>query len=309
MFKQKHQRLCILPFFLLFMPFAACAQLSETYRAWNQPVAPFRIIDNVYYVGASDISSFLITTPQGHILLEGGFAETAPLIEKSIRDLGFKPEDVKILLTSHAHFDHAGGLAELKKLTGAGIIVSQAEAKMLEQGGKGDFHYGDQLPFPPVKADRIITDKEEIQLGGVVLTAHLTPGHTPGCTTWTMTTTHEGKSYDIVFMGSISIPGYTLTGNKHYPNIAADHAQSFETLKSLPCDVFLAPHGFNFCLKEKMAKRNEKTNPFIDPAGYQKAIEQAKQDYETRLNSERNPEKPKPGTVTIFNVDQASRLR
>jgi metallo-beta-lactamase class B len=262
------------------------AQLDEPYRSWNQPVAPFHIIGNIYYVGVADVSSFLITTPQGHILLEGGFAETAPLIEKSIGELGFKLTDVKILLNSHAHFDHAGGLAELKQLTGAKLIVSEPEAEMLVRGGKGDFQYGDKLLFPPVKADQVVKDKDEIQLGGVTMTAHITPGHTKGCTTWTMKATEGGKSYDVVFMGSISIPGYKLMNNTNYPNIAADYAHSFEVLKTLTCDVFLAPHSFNFNLKKKMAKRNEQVNPFIDPEGYEKAIEQAEKDYKKQLNSE-----------------------
>ena len=278
------QRLCVLSLPVLLGPWMAVAQPTDTFRSWNQPVVPFRIIGNVYYVGASDVTSFLITTPAGHILLEGGFAETAPLIEKNVRELGFKLEDVKILLNSHAHFDHAGGLAELKRLTGARLIVSEPEAEMLARGGRGDFHYGDQLPFPPGKADRIIGDKGEIQLGGVVMTALLTPGHTKGCTTWTMKTTEEGKSYDVVFMGSISIPGYRLTNNTNYPNIAADYARSFKILKALPCDVFLAPHGFVFSLKEKMAGKGGKTNPFIDPQGYRKTIENAEHDYENQLH-------------------------
>ena len=271
---------------LLLSPWVMKAQSTETFRSWNQPIAPFHIIGNVYYIGASDVTSFLITTPAGHIVIDGGFVETAPLIEKNIRDLGFKLEDVKVLLSSHAHFDHAGGLAELKRLTGARLIASEPEAQQLARGGKGDFHYGDWGAFPPVTADQTVKDGEKVELGGVTLTAHLTPGHTKGNTTWTMKTSEGDRSYDVVVMGSLSAPGYKLVNNTNYPNIVADYTHSFAVLKKLPCDVFLSQHGFNFSLKEKMAGKDGKENPFIDPAGYRKAIEQADRSLEKQLKRE-----------------------
>src|SRR6185295_12695007 len=162
------------------------AQYTKATPAWNQPVKPFRIIGNIYYGGAFEVSSFLITTPKGHILLDSGFAETVPLIADGIKRLGFKIEDVKILINSHAHYDHAGGLAQLKRLTGAQLMLSEADAALAANGGKGDFQWGDALTYEPVKADRILNDKDRIELGGVEMIARLTPGHTKGCTTWIM---------------------------------------------------------------------------------------------------------------------------
>jgi metallo-beta-lactamase class B len=264
------------------------AKRDARFCSWNRPVTPFRIIGNIYYVGAGDISSFLITTPAGHILLETGFAETAPLIRESVTKLGFKLEDIKILLVTHEHFDHAGGLAELKSLTGARLIASEAEAASLASGGRGDFQFGDKLAFRSVKADQIVRDKDTISLGGVVMTARLTPGHTKGCTTWTMKVTEGDKSYEVVFMGSVSIPGYKLTDNVNYPDIASDYAHSFEVLKELPCEVFLGMHGFDFALKEKMLRleKGEEPNPFIDSQGYRQAIEKAERNYKNQLAKE-----------------------
>src|SRR6185436_13212838 len=193
------------------------------------------------YVGASDITSFLITTPAGHILIDGGFEETVPLIRASVKKLGFRLEDVKFLLNNHAHYDHAGGLAMLKKLTGAKLVVSEGDAPLLAAGGHGDFAFGDKYLFPPVQADRTVRDGDTVSLGGVTLTAHLTPGHTKGCTTWTMKVKDGDRTRDVVFAGSLSVlPGVTLAVNPKYPGIAADYAHSFAVLKALPCDIFLS---------------------------------------------------------------------
>ena len=276
----------------LVFPFAAGAlraQSTEVWRSWNQPVEPFRIIGNVYYVGASDIASYLITTPAGHILLEGGFTETAPLIRANVRKLGFKLTDIKILLSSHAHLDHAGGLAELKQATGARLIAGSADAPLLASGGHGDFYWGDRLLFPAVKADETVADGSTVELGGVVLTARLTPGHTRGNLTWTMRTEADGRGYDVVFVGSVSAPGYQLVGNRAYPEIAADFAQSLTLLKALPCDVFLAPHGVFFGLTAKRRRQAEgaKPNPFIDPTGYHEALGKAEAALNAQLEQER----------------------
>lgn len=167
---------------LLLVPVLAHAQADPTSRSWNQPVEPYRIAGNLYYVGASDITSYLITTPEGNIVLDGGFAETAPMIAANIQKLGFKVEDVKILLSTHAHFDHAGGLAELKKRTGAPLYAGAADADLLARGGNGDFAFGDKLQFPPVQVDHPVHDGDRVSLGGTTLVAHATPGHTRGCT-------------------------------------------------------------------------------------------------------------------------------
>lgn len=258
----------------LFSASPAQAQPTDFFRAMNRPAQPFRVVSNIYYVGASDIASYLIVTPQGHILIEGGFVESAPLIEQNIRELGFKVEEIKLLLTSHAHFDHVGGLAELKRRSGATLVATAPEAEMLQRGGQGDFHYGDSLQFPAVVADRIVADGDTVELGGVVLTAHLTPGHTKGSTTWTMRTAGKDAALDVVFMASLSTPRYDLVSNPAYPNLGADILRSVAKLRALPCDVFLAPHGFAFSLERKRGQLGTEPNPFIDLAGYRSALEQ-----------------------------------
>lgn len=237
---------------------------------WNQPVRPFRIVGNIYYVGASEVSSFLITTPKGHILLDSGFAETVPLIAEGIKQLGFRIEDVKILINSHAHYDHAAGLAELKRLTGGQLMLSEPDAALVANGGKDDFQWGDTLTYEPARADRILKDKDRVELGGLSMIARLTPGHTRGCTTWLTKVTEDGREYDVVFVGSTTAPGYTLVDNPRYRNIVADYQYTFRLLRSLPCDVFLGPHGSFFNLKEKAERlaRGGKQNPFIEDKSY-----------------------------------------
>jgi metallo-beta-lactamase class B len=187
-------------------------QYTKAHAEWNQPIKPVRIIGNIYYVGASEVSSFLIITPQGHILLDSGFAETVPLIVKGVKQLGFKMADIKVIINSHAHYDHAAGLAELKRLTGAELALSEQDAALVANGGKGDFQWGDTFTYEPVKADRILKDMDRVELGGITLTARLTPGHTKGCTTWAMKANEEGKDYDVVFVGSVTAPGYKTRG-------------------------------------------------------------------------------------------------
>jgi metallo-beta-lactamase class B len=275
-------------FSLLFLIVSASfvpGQADPTSRAWNKPVPPFRIVGNLYYVGATEVCSFLITTSQGHILLDGGFVETAPQIEQNIATLGFKLEDVKILLNSHAHFDHAGGLAELKKKTGAKLIASPRDAELLKSGGHGDFRFGDTLTFPPVEVDQIIGDGESIELGGQKLTAHLTPGHTKGNTTWITKVSDGAKSYDAVFAGSPTALDYQLVGKESYPGIAADFEKTFAVLKKLPCDVFLSDHGsfFSFLEKRERLARGENQNPFIDADGYKKFVMLYEKEFHDKL--------------------------
>lgn len=267
------------------------AQYAKEVPEWNRPVEPFRIIGNIYYVGANDLTSYLIKTPAGSILLDSGFAETVPQIESNIKKLGFDLRDVKILLNSHAHYDHCGGLAALKQATGAKLFVSRADAVLIENGGKGDYLFGDRLQFKPAKVDRLLDDGDKVELGGTVLTAHLTPGHTKGNTTWTMTVTENGKRYDVVFVGSTTInPGTKLVGNEKYPGIAEDYAKSFRVLKSLHCDVFLGPHGRFFSLTEKAQKIREQSspNPFIDPDSYANFIEDTEKEYLDQLKKEQS---------------------
>jgi metallo-beta-lactamase class B len=268
---------------LLSVPVAARGQANEQFRAMNQPVAPFHIIGNIYYVGASDIASYLIVTPAGDILLDGGFVETAPQIEANIQTLGFKLADVKVLLSSHEHLDHAGGLAELKRLTGAEFVAMAEEVPTLTSG----------TSFPSVTPDRVIHDGDTVSLGGMTLTAHLTPGHTRGCTTWTMVTQDGGKPYNVVFVGSATVlPNYKLTDRPGapatYPGIEADYEKTFRVLKSLPCDVFLGAHGSFYSLvqKREAMSKNPAQNPFIDPAGYQAYIARAEAAFQAELQRE-----------------------
>lgn len=276
---------------LVLLPAPAACQADPTSRSWNQPVEPFRIAGNLYYVGASDVAAYLIATPEGHILLDGGFVETVPLIRESVKKLGFRIEDVKILLNTHAHYDHAGGLAELKALSGARLHASEADAPALARGGKGDPVLGDQLPFPPVQADTLVKDGDTVTLGGSTLTARLTPGHTAGCTTWTMKVDDGGNTLDAVIVCSASIlPTAKLGSEPSYPGIAEDYARTFRTLRALPCDLFLAAHGSFYNLKEKaerLRKGEKGPNPFVDPEGYRSYVNSSEKAFRERLAAER----------------------
>ena len=273
---------------LLFAAGNLYAQKSDEDREKNQPIPPFRIIGNIYYVGAKEISSFLITTPAGHVVIDGGFAETAPQIEANIAQLGFRLADVKILLNSHAHFDHAGGLAELKEKTGAKFMAMKEDVDVLARGGRDDFFFGDRLLFAPIKADRELGDGDKVELGGMTLGARLTPGHTKGCTTWLTTVEDGGRKFDVVFVGSTSVPGYRLLGNAKYPTMKDDYAKTFALMKKLPCDVFLGSHGSFFGLIKKAGTLAQKPprNPFIDPDGYREYLDWSERAFREQLARE-----------------------
>jgi metallo-beta-lactamase class B len=267
-------------------------ETRKSWDAWNAPMKPFRIIGNVYYVGAEGVSSFLVTSKAGHILLDTGFEATVPQIQENISKLGFKWQDIKIILNSHAHLDHAGGDALMKQLTGATLLSSAADAAQLASGGTTDFtpYSTNLMAFPPARADRILKDGQQVTLGDCTLVCHLTPGHTKGATTWTMDAREGEKVYHVLFFSSTSIlDGVALVGNAKYPNIAQDYSQTFQKLEQLPCDVFLAPHGSFFGLHEKRERleHGEKTNPFIDPGAFQSFIRGAHRDFEERLQRER----------------------
>jgi metallo-beta-lactamase class B len=209
------------------------------------------------------------------------------LIQASIKKLGFKFKDTKILLISHAHFDHDAGSAKIKELTGAAYMVMDGDVPVVESGGKADFQYGN-LPatlYPPTKVDRVLHDGDEVRLGGTAMVAHLTPGHTKGCTTWTMKVTEGGKSYNVVIIGSPNVnPGYKLVNNAAYPEIAQDYERMWRVLKSLPCDIFLGAHGSYFGMTEKYPRlQGGGANPFIDPEGYQKYVSQKEQEFLAEL--------------------------
>jgi metallo-beta-lactamase class B len=251
---------------------------------WHEPFPAHKVVGNVYYVGSKDLATFLITTPEGHVLINSGFDRTVPLIQKSVESLGFKMTDVKFLLASHAHSDHVEGLAQLQKATGAKVYVMRGDDQVIASGGKGQYFYRTSR-WEPCKVDRILADRDEVKIGGVTLIARLTPGHTRGCTTWTWRVDDGGKKYDVVVVGSPNVnPGFQLVGNKDYPEIAADFARTFEVLKSLPCDVFLGAHGSYYGMLERyeLAKKGQ-TNPFVNPEGYKEFVAQKERTFRKTL--------------------------
>lgn len=244
---------------------------------YEVPFAAHHVIANIYFVGTKGQANYLITTPAGNILVNSGLETTVPMTKESIAKLGFKYGDTKILLISHAHFDHDAGSALVVKETGAKYDVMDSDVAVVESGGKNDFNYGDkggENLYPAVKVDRVLHDGDTVSLGGTVLTAHKTPGHTKGCTTWTMKVKDGGKTLDVVIVGSPNVnPGYVLVGNKKYPGIAQDYEKTFQVLKSLPVDVFLGAHGAYYGMDAKYPKMTAGgANVFIDPAGYKAYI-------------------------------------
>ena len=261
----------------------------------NQPFPAHKVIGNIYFVGTVNLGTYLITTPQGHILINTDFEETVPAIRASVEKLGFKFTDIKIILGSHAHGDHMEGDAMVKELTAARVMAMEQDVPALKRMmPKGKEH--------PV--DRVLHDGEEVKLGGTVLTAHLTAGHTKGCTTWSLKATEAGKSYDVVIVCSVGWnPGYVLVNNKDYPQIAEDYIRSFATLRKLPCDVFLAAHSPFYSMAEKYAQMNQagakpfvdpktpgnfQSNPFIDKAGYLAYIDLKEKQFNEEFERQKN---------------------
>jgi len=249
-------RAIVVSFFL-----AATTLVAQGNPDWHREFPGFKIAGNIYYVGTADLASYLITTPQGHILINTDFKEDVPLIKKSVEQLGFAYKDIKIVLISHAHADHDEGTGLVRGDTGAKLMVMDADVPEEERSAPGR---------PGAHVDRVLHDGDTVELGGSKLVAHLTPGHTKGCTTWTMQVLEGGRTLNVVILGSANVnAGYVLVGNKNYPQIADDYVKTFATLKSLPCDVFLGAHGGYFGLKAKHEKlKAGAMNPFIDPDGY-----------------------------------------
>ena len=262
----------------LAIPTIAFAQANTD---WDTPFPPHKVAGNIYYVGSQGLATYLIATPQGHILINASFERTVPLIRKAVESLGFKFSDVKILLTSHAHGDHAEGTALVKELTGAKIMVMQGDEGIIESGGQGDFQYTNK-GWKACKVDRVLKDGDEVKLGGATLTARHTPGHTRGCTTWTMKVREQGRELLAVIVGSPNVnPGYQLVNNPKYPAIAEDYAKSFQIWKQLQADIFLGAHGNYYGMLDKYEKlkKGGAGNPFIDPEGYRGYIAEREQAY------------------------------
>lgn len=276
---------------LLFLLAGCGTAFAQNTAEWTQPFPPFKLIGNLYWVGTYDLSTYLVTTEAGHIVINTGFAETVPEILAGIEQLGFDVDDVEILLATHAHFDHVAGLAELKRRTGAQVFMSEADAVLLEDGGKSDFRFGadPETNFEPVKVERRLRDQETVTLGGVTLTAHHHPGHTKGATSFTLTVRENGRDYRVVIanMGSIN-PGVTVSGMPQYPTIGDDYARTFAAQKALPVDVFLASHAAQFRLHEKHRPGDAyDPNRFVDPAGYRAAVERLESAFREQLARER----------------------
>ena len=257
----------------------------------NQPIDPYRIADHLYYVGTSDIAAYLVTTPEGDILIDAGYEETPPLIQASIGKLGFKISDVKIILNTQAHFDHAAGLAKMKAMTGARLMVSEEDAALIERGGLGDYLFGDKAAFPPAKVDRRLKDGDTVRLGGVVLTAHVTGGHTKGCTTWTFDATDRGHTYHVVDVGGTSMnPGTRASGMPTYPQITRDFQRTFDVLRELRCDIFLGAHRSYYGGAKKaeaLRAHPDGPNPFVDPLGYQAFVTRVEKAFQDQLAREK----------------------
>ena len=240
-------------------------------------------------MGSEDLASYLVVTPKGDILINSSLESSPPLIRKSVEQLGFHFSDIKILLISHAHADHDAGSAEVKRLTGAKYMVMDGDVPVVESGGAKDFQYPKDT-YPAAKVDRVLRDGDEVRLGGAVLVAHKTPGHTRGCTTWTMRAPLNGRLRDVVIVGSWNVnPGYRLVDRPgqpaSYPGIAADFARSFVIWKGLPCDVFLGAHGDYFAMQTKLerAQAGAGENVWIDPEGYRAAVAERQQAFEAEL--------------------------
>ena len=262
---------------------------------WTTPIAPFRIADGLYYVGSKDLASYLIVTSQGDILINSSLPSSPALIRHSVEQLGLKFSDIKILLISHAHSDHDGGSAEIISSTGAKYMVMDGDVPVVESGGQKDFAYPKDR-YPPARVDRVLHDGDEVRLGSAVLVAHKTAGHTRGCTTWTLRVNQGGKVLNAVIVGSWNVnPGFRLVDKPgrpaSYAGIAEDYRRTFALLKQLPCDIFLGAHGAYFNMLGKLAGRpaaEVDESVWIDPQGYQAAVTEREQAFETELRRQQN---------------------
>jgi metallo-beta-lactamase class B len=237
--------------------------LKDTLTNWNTPTEPFKVIDNIYYVGTNGLASYLITSPQGHILIDTAMPEGGPLIETNIQKLGYKLSDIKYLINTHAHMDHTGGLAQIKKDSGAQLISGEKDKPLLEGGyypGQDD----EFLKFPPVKVDRVVHEGDTVTLGNITLTAHETPGHTPGCTSWTTNAKDGDATRSVIFFCSATVALNKLVTNPTYPGIIDDYKKTFAWSKTVHPDVLLAPHPEMYDMPGKRAKiADGSPNPFV----------------------------------------------
>jgi metallo-beta-lactamase class B len=266
------------------------SSLSQTLK-WEQPTTPMKVVGPIYYVGTEGLASWLITTPQGHILMNTGLASSGPMIADSVRQLGFRPEDIRFIVFCHAHVDHVGALAQLKKLSRARVVAMQEEVELLQSGGGADFLFANEQPFrfEPVKAEVIARDGDRLPLGDVVLTARLTPGHTRGTTTWTTRVMDGGKGYNVVFADGTGVNSEArLAGKPSYPDIESDYWRTFSVLESLKPDIWFSPHTQNFDFQAKRIRAaQEGPAAWVDPEGYKRFLAEQKQKFEAQLKADR----------------------
>lgn len=262
---------------------ALIALLFAIPPSWTRPVEPLRVAGNVYYVGTEELGAYLIAGDAGLILLDVPMDANAPLILRNIEKLGFDPKNVRILIGSHAHLDHIGGFAAVKQRTGAKVYLSAPDAELAARGGKNDFAFGDTLAYPPVTTDAFVEDGDVVRLGNVAMTAMLTPGHTRGCTTWRTTVVENGKPLDVVFLCSVTAPGYQLVRNEKYPQIFDDYRSTFAKLRRLDPDVFLSNHASFFDLTAKRAKKK----PFVNRGEFTRFLDEAWKDLEAAEKKQR----------------------
>jgi len=269
------------------MPLTEQKNIAEN-PSWTAPQKPFRIYGNTWYVGPHGLGVFLITAPTGDVLIDGGVPGDASLIEGNIRDLGVNLRDIKWILNSHAHSDHAGGMAQLAHDTGAQVIAGAADAPLLERGGRDDPEYGDRFPFPPVHVARTVADGECLHLGDLVLTAHATPGHTQGNTSWTWTSCEGKRCLHMVDVGSLSTPEFKLIGNPNYLNVVKDFEHSFAVVAALPCDIPLAPHPGMVNFWARVAEQRQRgANALVNPKGCRAYAMDAHKNFDAQLAKQR----------------------
>nr|AIA12592.1 L1_beta_lactamase [uncultured bacterium] len=285
------RRIAALALALLLTPSLPWAQTRPVSSSWTARVKPYQVMGNIYYVGTEDLSSFLVTSSEGHVLIDTGVEQNAAAVLDNIRALKFDLKDIRIILTTQAHYDHVGAHARVKQESGARVLVAAADAPIVSSGGEGDYLFGPEYHYPPAKVDGLVKDGDVVRLGPIALTAHLTPGHTKGATTWTMTVKDAaGREHSAVFLGSTSVnPGTKLVNNEKYPTIEADYKRAFAVERALRCEVFLAAHAslFNGAEKAAAAAAGKGDAAFIDPDGCRAAIDRSQKAFDEELVKQR----------------------
>lgn len=269
--------------------------LARKYLKWEESAEPFKIAGPIYFVGTQGLGVFLFATSEGHILMNTGMPSSGPMIMDSIRKLGFRPEDVKIMINGHAHIDHAGAFAYLKEKTGAELAVMRDDVQAMESGDRGDFKYQDDFVYPPAKVDRVLRDGDTVRMGDVMLTAYHTPGHTRGATTWIANIVIAGKAYVVAFPDGAGFnPGYRLVRDPSYRGIGDDYRRTHHFLEMIKPDMWLAQHNEYYDLHGKRKRAEaEGVSAWIDPEGYRRFISGKKRAFENQVDEELGAPKPK----------------